>query len=1408
MTKSAVIFFHKNIDSICCPKWITDCVNSVMTQSYQDFDIFEIDYGATNHSVVDHRHVNGNGKKYFYYSEELHDHSQAMMFLLNKCFSMGYDVVFNTNMDDIYHPDRFQKQLAEVDNGNQLISSYWYYINEENEIVNHIDQNILFAKYPHHDDYPLDIILSELDNDMNVINHSNVCFTRSFWESFDKYGNRLRYRDDRPYEDLTLWRRAAENGIKMKIIPEYLIYYRIHSKSIGSDKKEGKYDHIKPDRTTRRAGIVLFCLDYQFAGCVGLIRHINSLLPQSLQRKFYLFTNSTEKMEIDGIDTVTLNQPHYCNPNKKFTYFLENRENFIHQTDMLLWIDFSSLLHMNFSTEHYPSSRSKHVLFEDNAGSITNKIIFSLTEDFFAVQDNSFEEFQFENKVVKYNVTSQESQMRHMTVSINHDDSLFIGLAKICILLSYAQKHEFEAVLPEINHESFSYFPNILSTQCEFTDRKFGEELISGDVRLCVDTENIYNVDNYNRDVINKHFLPTSASNSELQFIRTTFGDTPLVAVDYLEQNDERYNLSPNYYKKAFEEIGIDKIFVVSAENEQLLNDLRNEPVFRSLRNVYYTKNRELFKYCDEFILSNVHNVSTIHALATSTPLVSYYPSIGTNNKIFPESWKAIDDLDVGLSFIIRAKNEIKNMETLFESFGDLIADPSMEFIFVDNNSTDGSINISNFHAARHPTRVKVYKYNIDVAKCGREHRENINTNRTVAKYYNWCMRKATKRNIIKWDADFSATPELANMISELNIRNRTDRTYVWCTGTTVFIRDNNHIYEKRNSYYDEFRLFSKYDMFHWENSADGSAETPCLKYCSKLPQQPHIMYAHKNFEKFTEDNELTNPDEFVKLIEDDPDYSYLSENLARSPDENKPFILVDKNIITHNWRVVNGISFLPGYKEIWEAPVFMEMKRIDVDEFAGRSSMLDQRDHEDHQILEMLKNGHIHENIVKQNIMTSYDQRISRKLIVTMTEIGRMGRLCNQLFQMALLTNMAKKHNLQVVVPLNKSDNDCLNFYLDDYMDFELMGVETCEPQRLTPYKMIELKEKYFCHQDIDTEFMDSIQKMHQTDTRVVNLKGYFQSYKYFVDGAEFAFKNEYTDHAKQYVQRLRDEFNLPVVSLHIRRGDIVPEQIGRVVGAGQIGDVPPHPMLTQYYIDNACDYIEGKVGPFTLVVFSDNEKEIEACKKRYNFNNAENVTFSVGNTAIQDVLIISECDHNIMSSSSFSWWGSYLNQNDEKTVIYPNHWFNPLHSLSSENIDDLCPSTWIRMNLSSDSDSVDEKNPEEIRVSTKEDEVVTEEPVEIVSEEPVKVEIVTEEPVEVEVEIVTEEPFEVEVETKVVVEDEKSLVVVDESEVLTEIENIIAKMGQSTKVFETNKTETINKTKKRRRKKKKKSA
>ena len=191
-----------------------------------------------------------------------------------------------------------------------------------------------------------------------------------------------------------------------------------------------------------------------------------------------------------------------------------------------------------------------------------------------------------------------------------------------------------------------------------------------------------------------------------------------------------------------------------------------------------------------------------------------------------------------------------------------------------------------------------------------------------------------------------------------------------------------------------------------------------------------------------------------------------------------------------------------------------------------------------------------------------------------------------------------------------------------------------------------------------------------NEINNKVNYLDGYFQSYKYFEKNFEQICNLINLDFNKQQV---KDNF-LPnvdkqLVSLHFRMGDYK--------------NLPNHhPIMSIEYYEKSIEYIISQQNcKLAFLYFCEKEDNdyindviISSLQKKFS-----NCTFIKANDDIEDweqMLMMSNCNHNIIANSSFSWWGAYFNTNTDKIVCYPSLWFGQAYS--HYNLSDLCPNTW----------------------------------------------------------------------------------------------------------------------------------
>jgi hypothetical protein len=62
---------------------------------------------------------------------------------------------------------------------------------------------------------------------------------------------------------------------------------------------------------------------------------------------------------------------------------------------------------------------------------------------------------------------------------------------------------------------------------------------------------------------------------------------------------------------------------------------------------------------------------------------------------------------------------------------------------------------------------------------------------------------------------------------------------------------------------------------------------------------------------------------------------------------------------------------------------------------------------------------------------------------------------------------------------------------------------------------------------------------------------------------------------------------------------------------------------------------------------------------------------------TDLEEMVLMSSCQHHVIANSSFSWWGAWLGRNPEKIVVAPRIWIRGLQG----NAIDICPKNWLRI-------------------------------------------------------------------------------------------------------------------------------
>lgn len=261
---------------------------------------------------------------------------------------------------------------------------------------------------------------------------------------------------------------------------------------------------------------------------------------------------------------------------------------------------------------------------------------------------------------------------------------------------------------------------------------------------------------------------------------------------------------------------------------------------------------------------------------------------------------------------------------------------------------------------------------------------------------------------------------------------------------------------------------------------------------------------------------------------------------------------------------------------------------------------------------------------------------------MITFSSLGHHGRLGNQLFQLGLLMSVNSRCNYDVVLP-------------KDLFERKHHG-QTCL------LKHFKLPTVTF--DDISTNKTYNEKTPFEFDPEVFEVEdntdffGHFENINYYKNIRTLLQKEfEINESITSKISNIINKHNRPVVSLHVRRGD---NTDGTNPTSNILNNTSSNSVFQNYY-EHALQEI-----PKNSVVYlftggsrmNNNEDDYNWCKRVFNYDNR--IVFAEKLNTIETFCFISMCDYNIMSFvSTFSWWGSFLNKNDN--IIVPKQ-FNPV--------------------------------------------------------------------------------------------------------------------------------------------------
>lgn len=255
-------------------------------------------------------------------------------------------------------------------------------------------------------------------------------------------------------------------------------------------------------------------------------------------------------------------------------------------------------------------------------------------------------------------------------------------------------------------------------------------------------------------------------------------------------------------------------------------------------------------------------------------------------------------------------------------------------------------------------------------------------------------------------------------------------------------------------------------------------------------------------------------------------------------------------------------------------------------------------------------------------------------------------GGIGNQLFQYVFAAGLAKKFNASFSVDVSSFEN------YSYHHDFELKKLIP-ELDISNPELTREKKGTYFLHENM----LNSIEDINAlpTECEILVVSGYWQNENYIDKSVVEEMYKLMKIRYENLINTRGDRDTRGMLAIHIRRRDY------RHMGL----------CSEEYYIACAMKILE--INPdMEVALFSDEPNYSKYFLTKYLGNRVQIIKT---NDDIFDLYLMSKCESAIISNSTYSWWGAYLNEINKKIIFCPKEWILVDVGLKP------CPDRWLKI-------------------------------------------------------------------------------------------------------------------------------